>query len=205
MRHIIGAAFVSLDGVMQGPGGPREDTDGGFPHGGWTVPYWDNDDVLEGAMGDVFSAPYDLLLGRRTYDIFAAHWPRLAGDPMADALNCATKHVATHRPASLTWQNTKWLGADTVATLQALKQGDGNRLLIQGSSDLTQTLLSAGLIDEFRLLVFPVVLGTGKRLFGGGAVPQALRLTESKVSRNGVVLATYVPDGAIRTGSFALD
>lgn len=205
MRKIIAAAFVSLDGVMQGPGGPQEDTDGGFAHGGWTVPYWENDDVLEAAMGEVFSEPYDLLLGRRTYDIFAAHWPRLAGDPMADALNGATKHVATHRPDSLTWQNTQWLGEDPVAALEALKQGDGARLLIQGSSNLTQTLLSAGLIDEFRLLVFPVVLGTGKRLFGGGAVPQALKLTTSRASRNGVILATYVPDGAIRTGSFALD
>ncbi len=205
MRQIIGAAFLSLDGVMQGPGGPQEDTDGGFASGGWTVPYWENDDVLEGAMAEVFSQPYDLLLGRRTYDIFAAHWPRLAGDPMADALNNATKHVATHRPDSLAWQNTEWLGEDAVARLGKLKQGDGPRLLIQGSSNLTQTLLSAGLIDEFRLLVFPVVLGTGKRLFGGGAVPQALKLTASAVSRNGVLLATYVPDGAIRTGSFALD
>lgn len=205
MRKITAATFVSLDGVMQAPGGPAEDPTGGFSLGGWTVPFWEDDDVLGNAMGELFSTPYDLLLGRRTYDIFAAHWPHLKDDPIADAFNRVTKYVATHEPGTLAWQNSEWLGDDVVARLTALKQTDGPTLLIQGSSELIQTLLAAGLIDEFRLLVFPVMLGRGKKLFGGGTGPQALKLAGSQVSRNGVMLVTYLPDGAVGTGSFQLD
>ena len=202
MRKIVAATFVSLDGVMQGPGGPEEDRAGGFDLGGWTVPFWQDDDLLGGAMGELFAEPFDLLLGRKTYDIFASYWPRQVDQPIADAFNRVTKFVATHEPETLAWKNSEWLGEDLVARLSELKRQDGPRLLIQGSSNLIQTLLPAGLIDEFRLLIFPLVLGKGKRLFGEGAAPQALRLTGSLASKNGVTLATYVPAGDLVTGSF---
>lgn len=199
-RKIITAAFVSLDGVMQAPGGPEEDPTNGFSLGGWTFHYWD--DVMGAAMDGIFSRPYALLLGRKTYDIFAAHWP-YQNDPFADAFNAATKYVATHRPDSLAWQNSVPLGSDVVATLRRLKQEDGPDLITQGSSELIQTLLPAGIIDEVRLLVFPLVLGKGKRLFGGGTIPAAYRLASSQASSTGVVMVTYEPAGEIRTGSFA--
>lgn len=206
MRKIIAAAFVSLDGVMQAPGGPEEDRSGGFEFGGWTVPFWQQgDDVLEAAMGDLFAAPYDLLLGRRTYDIFAAHWSHIKDDPIAAAFNAVTKYVATHRPDSLTWRNTEWLGEDVVARLRELKASEGKNVLTQGSSDLLQTLLAADLVDELRLLIFPVLLGKGKKLFGDGAVPAGLKLTSSKASNTGVILANYDRAGEVATGSFQLD
>lgn len=206
MRKIITAVFMSLDGVIQGPGGPEEDRSGGFALGGWTVPFWQqNDDVLNAAMGDLFSMPYDLLLGRRTYDIFAAHWPHIKDDPIADAFNRVTKYVATHRPESLTWQNTEWLGKDVVARLRELKASDGPALLTQGSSDFIQTLLAADLIDELRLLIFPILLGKGKKLFADGAVPAGLKLIKSQPSKPGVVLANYERAGEVATGSFQLD
>lgn len=204
MRKLVAAAFVSLDGVMQAPGGPKEDADGGFALGGWTFHHWD--EVMGGAMDETFSAPFDLVLGRRTYDIFAAHWPRVpADDPLGQVFNRVTKHVATHRPDSLSWQNTAWLGQDVAAAMRDLKAGDGPDLLLQGSSDLIQQLLSADLIDTFRLLIFPVVLGGGKRLFGPGAIPAGLRLTNSQVSTTGVLVATYERAGDVTTGSFALE
>jgi dihydrofolate reductase len=214
MRKIVTGAFVSLDGVMQAPGGPEEDPTGGFRFGGWVAPLWD--DVIGAAMGEGFSEPFDLLLGRKTYDIFAAHWPHIEVDPTAsdfDAanadiarrFNAATKYVATHRPESLTWQNSRALGTDVVAALRELKKQDGPILLTQGSSALIQTLLANDLIDELRLLVFPLVLGRGKRLFGDSAAPAALALTKSTVSPGGVVIATYERAGEVQTGSFALD
>ena len=214
MRKIVTGAFVSLDGVMQAPGGPKEDPTGGFRFGGWVAPLWD--DVISAAMDDTFSVPFDLLLGRKTYDIFAAHWPHIQVDPKAsdfDALNAdiarkftaVTKYVATHRPEPLTWKNSRGLGTDVVAALRELKKQNGPMLLTQGSSALIQTLLTNDLIDELRLLVFPVVLGRGKRLFGEGAVPAAFQVTKSTVSPGGVVIATYQRSGDVRTGSFALD
>ncbi|MEW6633054.1 MAG: dihydrofolate reductase family protein [Pseudomonadota bacterium] len=200
MRKIVAATFVSLDGVMQAPGGPEEDPAGGFTLGGWTFHYWD--DVMGAAMGETFGKPFALLLGRKTYDIFAAHWP-YQDDPIGEAFNAATKYVATHRPESLTWRNTQSLGPDIVATLRRLKQEDGPDLLIQGSSDLIQTLLANDLIDEIRLLIFPLVLGKGKRLFGGGAMPAAFRLASSQASTTGVIIATYERAGEIKVGSFA--
>jgi len=200
MRKIIAATFVSLDGVMQAPGGPEEDPVGGFTLGGWTFHYWD--DVMGTAMGETFGKPFALLLGRKTYDIFAAHWP-YQDDPIGEAFNAATKYVATHRPDSLTWRNTLSLGSDIVATLRALRQEDGPNLLIQGSSNLIQTLLANDLIDEIRLLIFPLVLGKGKRLFGDGAVPAAFRLAKSQASSTGVIMATYERAGEISVGSFA--
>jgi len=199
MRKIIAATFVSLDGVMQAPGGPEEDPVGGFKFGGWTFHYFD--EVGGAAMEELFSKPFALLLGRRTYDIFAAYWP-YQKDPIADAFNPATKYVAAHRPDTLTWQNTQSLGPDIVATLRRLKQEDGPDLLIQGSGNLIQTLLANGLIDEIRLMIFPLLLGKGKRLFGDDAMPAAFRLARSRTSSTGVIIATYERSGEIEVGSF---
>lgn len=201
MRKIIAATFVSLDGVMQAPGGPEEDPVGGFEFGGWTFHYWD--DLMGAAMGETFSKPFALLLGRKTYDIFAAHWPYQKNDPIADSFNAVTKYVATHRPQTLSWRNSQSLGPDVVATLRQLKQEGGPDLLIQGSSELIQTLLANGLIDELSLLIFPLVLGKGKRLFGAGSIPAAFKLTRSQASSTGVMMATYERGGEIRIGSFA--
>ena len=214
MRKLITSAFVSLDGVMQAPGGPQEDPTGGFKYGGWVTTYWD--DALTAAMNKTFSQSFDLLLGRKTYDIFAAHWPYVETDPkgsdfdqlnadIALTFNRIVKYVATHRPETLAWQNSQSLGSDAVAAIRDLKKTDGPALLTQGSTELLQTLLSADLIDEISLLVFPLVLGKGKKLFGAGAVPAAFRLTKSTVSPNGVVIATYERTGEIVTGSFEFE
>lgn len=204
MRKIRLTAFVSMDGVMQAPGGPDEDRDGGFEHGGWTVSYWD--EPMGRFMDRTFDTPFDLLLGRRTYDIFASHWPRVPdSDPIAKSFNTVTKYVATHRPDSLGWRNSEALTPDPAAALRDLKAGSGPDLLVQGSTVLLQTLLAGDLVDEISLLTFPLVLGKGKRLFQGGAMPGAFRLTHSQVSTSGVLLASYERSGEIVTGSFALD
>jgi dihydrofolate reductase len=204
MRKVIAGTFVSVDGVMQGPGGPEEDTSGGFEHGGWTVPHFD--EAVGEAMGALFDRPYHLLLGRKTYDIFAAHWPHAEGGPddaTAKVFNATTKYVATSSRAPLSWAHSIALHkpAEDVARL---KREDGPDILIQGSSVLIQTLLKHNLIDEMTLLVFPVVLGAGKRLFGDQA-QGALRLTNSRTSPSGVAINTYVPAGEVQVGSFALD
>lgn len=203
MRKVVAAAFVSLDGVMQAPGAPPEDPTGGFTHGGWTVNYWD--EPMGEFMGGMFTSPFDLLLGRKTYEIFAAHWPFVGkDDPIGEAFNRVTKYVATTSKAPLTWQNSVNLGGDVVAEISRLKQADGPMLLTQGSSVLLQTLLAHDLVDEFRLLTFPLVLGPGKRLFGKGAKPGALKLTETKVSTTGVIMSVYHPAGAVKVGTFEL-
>lgn len=202
MRTLIVAAMISLDGVMQAPGGPEEDTDGGFIHGGWVWPHAREEDET---MGGVFSRPYDLVLGRRTYDIFAAYWPQITGDGsfgnIADGFNAATKHVATHRPDTLDWRNSRALGDDVIASLRELKGSDGPDLVTQGSSDLVHQLLASDLVDELRLQVFPVLLGHGKRLFDSGAQPSTFRLDSSQTSAAGVLAARYLRDGAVRTGT----
>lgn len=207
MRKIVTAVFVSLDGVMQAPGGPDEDRSGGFRHGGWTAPLFD--DVVGAAMGELLSQPYALLLGRRTYDVFAAYWPRVPDDApeaaIGRAFTACTKYVATHRPESLTWQNSQALGGDLVTRVRELKAQEGPPLLTQGSSELLHTLLRHDLIDELRLLVFPVVLGAGKRLFGEGAHAGAFKLASSQVSPSGVIIATYARAGDVKTGSFDLE
>ena len=201
MRRIVAAAFVSLDGVMQAPGGPEEDPTGGFDLGGWTFHLWD--DVMGQAMGEMFAAPFDLLLGRKTYEIFAAHWPFVgAGDPIGQLFDRVTKYVVSRSAPKLDWQNSVGLGS--VAEVAELKKGEGPALLTQGSSDLIQSLLAEGLVDEFRLLTFPVLLGKGKRLFGDGTMPTSLELVSSVASGTGVILATYRPNGPVRTGSFQL-
>ena len=204
MRKLIAAAFVSLDGIMQAPGGPPEDPSGGFIHGGWTVPYWD--EPMGRFMDEIFSRPFDLLLGRKTYEIFAAHWPYTeGGDPIAERFNAVTKYVATSSTEPLAWQNSVALQGDVAAAVRRLKQEDGPDLLTQGSSVLLQTLLAGDLIDEFRLLVFPLILGSGKRLFGQGAKPGALKLTGTSVSTTGVTMSIYERAGAISVGSFELE
>jgi dihydrofolate reductase len=213
MRKIITGAFVSLDGVMQAPGGPEEDPTGGFTFGGWTAPYWD--DVIAAAMGESFATPFDLLLGRKTYDIFAAHWPYVDTNPQSTAFdavnadiakrfNALTKYVATHRPESLTWTNSKALGPDVAAAVRKLTKEEGPNLVTQGSSELVHLLLEHDLVDELRLLTYPVVLGRGKRLFAKGAAPRSLKVTKSVVSPSGVVITTYTRGGEVKTGSFAL-
>lgn len=201
MRKLVVNTFVSLDGVMQAPGGPEEDPTGGFEHGGWSVPFWD--DQMGQAMGEFMGKRFDLVLGRRTYEIFAAHWPH-TDEPGAAELNRATKYVASRTLDRLDWENSFLLEGDVGEAVARLKQEDGPELQVHGSSDLIQTLLRHGLIDEFRVWIFPVVLGTGKRLFGEGAPPAALRLVDSQVSSTGVVMATYAPGGELKTGSFAL-
>ena len=204
MRRIVVATFVSLDGIMQAPGGPQEDPTGGFTLGGWTAPHFDA--ALGGAMGEIFGRPFDLLLGRKTYDIFAAHWPYVTdpNDPIAGLFNRITKYVASRTEPALSWQNSRWLGADIVASLQRLKSEDGPDLLVQGSSELLQALWRHGLVDEVSVLIFPLLLGRGKRLFGDGAVPVGLELVKAKTYPTGVIVATYLPDGAVKTGDFQL-
>ncbi|MGO7899036.1 dihydrofolate reductase family protein [Rhizobium ruizarguesonis] len=203
MRKLVAAAFVSLDGVMQAPGGPREDPTGGFTQGGWTVNYWD--EPMGQFMGGIFTDPFELLLGRKTYEIFAAHWPFVGkDDPIGKVFNAVTKYVATTSTEPLTWANSVALRGDAATEIARLKQQDGPVLLTQGSSGLLQTLLAHNLIDEFRLLTFPLVLGPGKRLFGQGAKPEALKLTANTISTTGVIMSVYERAGAIKTGTFEL-
>ena len=203
MRKLVAAAFVSLDGVMQAPGAPQEDPTGGFTLGGWTVNYWD--EPMSQFMGGIFTDPFELLLGRRTYEIFAAHWPFVEkDDPIGQVFNAVTKYVATSSAEPLAWENSIALRGDVAAEIARLKQEDGPALLTQGSSGLLQTLLAHDLIDEFRLQTFPLVLGPGKRLFGQGAKPEALKLTANSVSTTGVIMSVYERAGAIKTGTFEL-
>jgi dihydrofolate reductase len=204
MRRIIVATFASLDGVIQAPGGPNEDPTAGFMFGGWTAPYFDPS--LGGAMGEIFGRPFDLLLGRKTYDIFAAHWPYVSdpNDPIAGLFNQVTKYVASRSRPTLAWKNSRLLDADTVAALNTLKRQDGPDLLVQGSSELLQTLWKHALVDEFSVLIFPVILGKGKKMFGDGVAPSALKLMTSQTCPSGVIVARYAPDGAVRTGDFQL-
>jgi dihydrofolate reductase len=200
MRKLIVSAFMTLDGVVQAPGGPEEDDSAGFPFGGWSFPYWDA--VMDTAMSDLMGVPFDLVLGRRTYDIFASFWPTAPEEAGAKPLNDATKYVASRGSPSLPWDRSVLLEGDVAEAVAALKQGDGPELQVHGSGNLVQTLMANALIDEYRLMVFPVMLGAGKRLFADGTVPSALRLTDSKVSTTGVVLGTYEPAGEVQTGSF---
>ncbi|MCW3797940.1 dihydrofolate reductase family protein [Sphingomonas sp. BN140010] len=217
MRRIRGSAFVSLDGVMQAPGGPTEDPTGGFAHGGWLPQFFDED--VGAAIDRFFGQDYDLLLGRRTYDIFAAYWPYVGGQTtgigevfdltgkddgeaaairMGEDFTRANKYVLTRGQPELGWSNSHRLGS--LDELRAVKEGSGPDLLIQGSSTIYPGLLAAGLLDELTLMTFPVVLGSGKRLFGDGLPAKALRMTHHQVTRSGAVIATYAPGGAVEQG-----
>lgn len=196
MRKIIVLTFVTLDGVMQAPGGPEEDTSGAFKYGGWTVPYFD--DFLGDVMGEQMGRPFDLLLGRKTFEIFASYWPQ-----QESPINDATKYVASDTLTKHEWSKTVFLNGDVVEEIKKLKAQDGPELQVHGSSDFIQTLLKHDLVDEFWLKIFPVTIGSGKRLFGEGTIPAGFQLLESKASPAGVIIAYYTRAGDIKTGSFA--
>ena len=202
MRRLLVNTFLTVDGVMQAPGGPDEDRASGFRYGGWSAPLWD--EMMGQAMAEMMGKPFDLVLGRRTYDIFAAYWPDAKEDG-ADALNRAVKNVASRGRPTLTWEKSVLIDGDVAAGVAALKRQDGPELQVHGSGDLLQTLIREGLVDEFRLWTFPVVVGTGKRLFADGTIPAALKLADHKVSTTGVLLGVYHPAGDLVTGSFPLD
>ena len=199
MRKIKIIEHISLDGVIQAPGGPEEDPSDGFKYGGWTAPLNDPEGgaAIVAAHGDDF----DLLLGRRTYDIWSGYWPNAPKSPMADSINSATKYIATHRPESLEWGPVENLGSDIVDGIRRVKAQDGPHLIVWGSSTLTPVLLEHGLADEVLLLLFPVLLGTGKRLFADGTPPRELALVSSKAVSSGVIITTYRPSGPLRTGT----
>jgi dihydrofolate reductase len=198
MRKITIIEHVSLDGVIQAPGGPNEDPP--YPYGGWAGPHSDPDGgaAIVAAHGEAF----DLLLGRRTYDIWTGFWPKAPKSPMADSINAATKYVATHRPKSLAWGPAEDLGADIVAGIRRIKAKSGPHLIVWGSSTLTPVLLEHGLADELLLLVFPVLLGTGKRIFSDAAPARELALVSTKAVSSGVIISTYRPSGPLRTSSY---
>ena len=200
MRKLKVSTFLTLDGVMQAPGGPEEDRSGGFDHGGWSVGYWD--EKMGEVMTEFMGKPFDMLLGRKTYEIFAAYWPH-STEPGADALNNARKHVASRTLKSVDWNNSILIKGDVVKYVKDLKQTNGPEIQVHGSGDLIQTLLKNDLIDEFNVWTFPVVLGSGKRLFANGAIPAGLKVTNVTTSSTGVVITTYERAGEIKYGSFA--
>jgi len=202
MRKIVILTFMSLDGVMQAPGGPDEDGDGGFRFGGWTFPYFD--EMLGKVMSEQMTPPFDLLLGKRTYDIFAAHWPKQPDtDPTATVINNAHKYVVSKDAADLSWRGATLITGDVVTALRKLKAEEGPVLQVHGSSNLIQTLLKNDLADELWLKIFPVTLGQGKRLFGEGTIPAAFKLLQCTTSPTGVIVAAYQRAGDVATGSFA--
>ena len=200
MRRLIVTTFVTLDGVMQAPGGPDEDRDGGFEHGGWSVNFWD--DRMAERMAAWMGDPFDLLLGRRTYEIFASYWPTAPEEAGGKPLNDATKYVVSRGHPALPWDRSVLIDGDAAAGIATLKRGDGPELQVHGSANLVQTVIRHGLVDEYRLWVFPVTIASGKRLFADGTVPAALRLVDSTVSTTGVTIGTYEPAGELVTGSF---
>jgi dihydrofolate reductase len=205
MSKLVVGTFLTLDGVMQAPGGPDEDRDGGFEHGGWSVKYWDD------KMGQIITEQTleadAVLLGRRTYEIFAAHWPRVTdpSDPIAAKLNSVRKYVVSRTLAKAEWHNSFLISGDAAAHVARLKEETGGDIQVSGSANLLQTLLKHDLVDEFRLWIFPVVVGSGKRLFAEGTVPGALRLVDTRASSTGVAIQRYVRAGRLEYGSFEVD
>ncbi len=197
MRKIIVLTFVTLDGVMQGPGGPTEDTSGNFTYGGWLVPYFD--DFLGQTMFEQMNRPFDLLLGRKTFEIFASYWPHHEDE--GAGINKAIKYVASNTLTKHEWKESVFLGGNVVEEIRKLKQQDGPELQVHGSSNFIQTLLKHDLVDEFWLKIFPVTLGTGKRLFDTGTIPASYALVESESSPSGVMIATFKRAGDVTTGS----
>ncbi len=201
MRKIIVLSFITLDGVMQAPGGPDEDPSNSFPYGGWSVPFWD--DVIEKEMGKQMSGDFHLLLGRKTYDVFAANWPQI--DP-ENIINKTTKYVVTHNPLpqeTVNWKNSVLLDGDIIEKIKRLKEEQvGPDLQVHGSSQLIQTLLENDLVDEFWLKVYPITLGKGKRLFGEGTIPAAFTVNQCKLTPSGIVILNYVRSGQVQQGSF---
>ena len=201
MRKLTGAVFQSLDGVMQAPGGPDEDPTSGFRFGGWSFHFWD--ESLERPFGNIIGSDYDLLLGKRTYDIFAAYWPHNRDNPIGEKFQRINKYVLTHSDEPLSWEHSHKLSGDAAEAVAELKRSDGRDLLIQGSSTLYGPLLAAGLIDRLVVMIFPVVLGEGKSIFDGSRAAGALKLTEQAISDKGVAFLSYEPAGEVPTGTFA--
>lgn len=195
MRKIIAITQLTLDGIMQAPGGQEEDSENGFTHGGWAMPF--GDAVLHKVLGETIAGEFDLLLGRRTYEIWNSYWPNHGDNPIGAAFNRATKYVVTHRPAGLDWERSKPIGGKVVAGLRRLKASKGPELHVWGSSAMLQTLIGADLVDEYRFWIAPVVLGKGKRLFENGVPPRALTLVASQSTTTGVLINTYRPAGAV--------
>lgn len=209
MRKLIANTFMTLDGVMQAPGGPEEDPTGGFTYGGWSANYWD--EMMGKLMDEFIDNPFDLLLGRKTYEIFAAHWPFVKNDPdklnamAADRLNNARKYVVSKTLDKADWKNSTLVKGDVAREIIKFKQQNGPEIQVHGSSNLIQTLLKHDLIDEFHVWTFPLTIGNGKRLFGEGTIPAAFKLLDCKSSTTGVIIAVYVRDGNVKTGSFELE
>lgn len=200
MRELFVTTFVSVDGVMQAPGGPEEDPSDGFTLGGWSFGYFDEE--AGARMGEILSRPFDLLLGRRTYDIFAGYWPTNTSEPeVAEPFNVATKYVASRGTPELTWADSVLLEGDVAAAVAELKHTDGPELQVHGSGNLLQTLLGAGLVDRWHLVVHPVLLGSGRRLFAEGTVPVSLKLVDGTVTSGGTFLGTYEPNGPVQIGT----
>lgn len=202
MRKLVTSTFLTLDGVMQAPGGPGEDDSGGFTSGGWSVNYFD--DRVGQAMDEIFAKKPDLLLGRKTYDIFAAYWPH-ATEPGSENLNDAKKYVVSRTLDKVDWANSTLIKGDAVEEIIKLKASDGPELQVHGSSNLIQTLLKHDLVDAMHILIFPVTVGNGKRLFGEGTNPSAFKLVKSQIAGTGVIIATYERDGKLKTGTFAVE
>jgi len=201
---LVVSTFLSVDGVMQGPGGPDEDREGGFEHGGWSVAYWD--DVMGQIIVESTNRADGLLLGRKTYEILAAHWPHIGDDdPVASKLNSVPKYVASTTLETVEWNNTKLLRGDIADEVAKLKEQPGTELQVTGSGQLIQTLMEHDLVDEYRLWNFPVLVGSGKRLFADGTIPSGLKLADTKTSTTGVVINTYERAGKLEYGSFALE
>ena len=200
MRKIVVFTMITLDGVMQAPGGSKEDTAEGFKYGGWSFPYVD--ESFGPIINKELSVPFDMLLGRTTYEIFARYWPKRKG-PIADPFNKAKKYVVSDKAVDLTWKESILIHDDVVAKLKALKKEDGPMLQVHGSAKLLQTLLKNDLVDELRLRIFPITLGLGKRLFAEGTILAAFELIDSKALPSGVILANYKRSGEVKTGSFA--
>ncbi|OFW60214.1 MAG: riboflavin biosynthesis protein RibD [Candidatus Solincola sediminis] len=198
MRKIIVLTFITLDGVMQAPGGPKEDTSGGFKYGGWTVPYFD--DFLGQVMDEQMSKPFDLLLGKTTYEMFASYWPYHRDE--GRGINQATKNVASYEPMEFTWEKSVLLQGDVVEAIKELKAQDGPDIQVYGSGNLIQTLFRNDLVDELWLKIFPITLGMGKRLFAEGTIPAAFTLVDSQTSPMGVIIASYKRAGEVEVGSF---
>jgi dihydrofolate reductase len=201
MRKLITSTFVTLDGIMQAPGGPGEDESSSFKSGGWSVNYWDG--MMGDVMGETFARKPELLLGRKTYEIFAAYWPYHADEPGADNLNNAKKYVVSRTLDRVDWNNSTLIKGDVVKEIARLKESNGPEIQVHGSCNLIQTLLKNNLLDELHLWIFPVAIGKGKRLFGEGTNPTGFKVLDSKTSSTGVIIARYAHAGDLKTGSFA--
>ncbi|MES3019816.1 MAG: dihydrofolate reductase family protein [Bacteroidota bacterium] len=203
MKKLIVTVFMTMDGVIQAPGAREEDPTNEFPWGGWIVPF--SDPEMNEAMGHITAEPYDLLLGRRTYEIFASHWPYQVKDPMSDLFNSIQKYVVATKPVDLSWQNSTLISGEVPLEIKKLKEQNIRNLFVWGSSELVQTLLEHQLIDVLNTLTYPITLGKGKKLFGEGTQPLTWKITNSTITPKGIIIASYVPSGAIDTGAFQVE